>query len=205
MDFSDMKISEIEVQDHLEHHGILGQRWGVRRYQNADGTLTDLGKKRYGKELRKKVNAKDRNMYKEAHVVGLSAAIKANNRNATEAREKVANDPKYVKALHDYMNARDDLMKLADDLQNKYKNSGTNEISEKDQKKMQTAERRIMNCQTAEGEAWLDAVKRHEPEILSAKLADIGEPDTPAGRELIKGIYENKRKNSPNTYDWIYD
>ena len=70
---------------------------------------------------------------------------------------------------------------------------------------MQAAERKIMNCQTAKGEAWLDAVKRHEPEILSAKLADIGEPDTPAGRELIKGIYENKRKNSPNTYDWIYD
>ena len=33
--------------DHLEHHGILGQKWGVRRYQNPDGTLTEEGKKRY--------------------------------------------------------------------------------------------------------------------------------------------------------------
>lgn len=31
----------------LEHHGIKGQKWGVRRYQNANGTLTEAGKKRY--------------------------------------------------------------------------------------------------------------------------------------------------------------
>lgn len=30
----------------LYHHGILGQRWGVRRFQNKDGTLTTEGKKR---------------------------------------------------------------------------------------------------------------------------------------------------------------
>ena len=29
------------------HHGILGQKWGVRRYQNTDGTLTPEGQKRY--------------------------------------------------------------------------------------------------------------------------------------------------------------
>jgi len=31
----------------LYHHGILGQKWGVRRFQNADGTYTAAGKKRY--------------------------------------------------------------------------------------------------------------------------------------------------------------
>lgn len=33
--------------DELTHHGIKGQKWGKRRYQNADGTLTNAGKTRY--------------------------------------------------------------------------------------------------------------------------------------------------------------
>jgi hypothetical protein len=32
----------------LEHHGVLGMKWGVRHYRNSDGTYNDKGKKRYG-------------------------------------------------------------------------------------------------------------------------------------------------------------
>ena len=35
----------------LYHHGIKGQRWGVRRYQNADGSLTAAGQKRYDRDV----------------------------------------------------------------------------------------------------------------------------------------------------------
>lgn len=37
----------------LTHWGIKGMRWGVRRYQNRDGTLTNRGKKRYNSEMEK--------------------------------------------------------------------------------------------------------------------------------------------------------
>lgn len=40
------------TNDELEHYGIKGQRWGLRRYQNSDGTLTEAGKRRYGSEER---------------------------------------------------------------------------------------------------------------------------------------------------------
>ena len=35
----------------LTHWGVKGMKWGVRRYQNKDGTLTAAGKKRYDKEM----------------------------------------------------------------------------------------------------------------------------------------------------------
>ena len=42
-------LSIIEVTSmELQHHGIKGQKWYVRRYQNEDGSLTEAGKKRYG-------------------------------------------------------------------------------------------------------------------------------------------------------------
>ena len=46
MDFLELK--------ELYHHGIKGQKWGVRRFQNDDGTLTEAGKARYNADLSEK-------------------------------------------------------------------------------------------------------------------------------------------------------
>lgn len=54
-----MRMRETEIvvsrsDDELSHHGIPGMKWGVRRYQNSDGTLTSKGKNRYARDAREK-------------------------------------------------------------------------------------------------------------------------------------------------------
>ena len=64
--------------NYLAHHGVKGQKWGVRRYKNADGSLTPAGKIRYGADGRTQGNRSSNKTKKRiAAAVGVGAVATA--------------------------------------------------------------------------------------------------------------------------------
>lgn len=85
-----MEENKRTAMDVIEHHGILGMKWGVRRYQNADGTLTESGKKHYSKEY-KKYASKATNDYQKS---SQKIYVDAYNKSAREQNENMAKKDK---------------------------------------------------------------------------------------------------------------
>lgn len=76
----------------LTHHGIKGQKWGVRRFQNRDGTLTSAGKKRYGD---------DDGSTKTLTEKGAMRRLKTDSSGTTSSASKSSSGKKSVKDMSD--------------------------------------------------------------------------------------------------------
>ena len=106
----------VKSNDDLQHHGIKGQKWGVRRFQNPDGSLTAAGQKRYGKQYKKLAVAATKDYTKH----GTQLYVKAQNRAAEQFNKTIEEFNKKYDVYDDaYTN---DIDKYFDSLMNKAMN-----------------------------------------------------------------------------------
>lgn len=83
----------------LRRFGILGMKWGIRRYQNPDGTLTEAGKARRSRELAKEAR-KDAKRYADAKMYYGEGAGTRRKLLKGELSKKMS-DPEYKRAFDD--------------------------------------------------------------------------------------------------------
>ena len=82
------------MDDVLIHYGILGMKWGVRRYQNKDGSLTSAGRKRISKEYKKASIAGDKNLRKRYNSIYIDSYNKTANKMNSGGIEKFNKEQK---------------------------------------------------------------------------------------------------------------
>lgn len=85
----------------LYHYNIKGAKWGVRRYQNKDGTLTELGKKRYAKETAGMKESK-----KKSHVADPEKWVTEDTRNAKGVVDAASSLNREFQKLSDHIGSK---------------------------------------------------------------------------------------------------
>ena len=89
------------MNNELWHSGIKGQKWGIRRFQNPDGTLTELGKQRYSQKIQK---LQEKFLKKESKIKNKK---KAAEENARLRRKAILNSPSLLYKYRDEFTKKD--------------------------------------------------------------------------------------------------
>lgn len=108
----EIKVIRKQESSELYHHGVKGMKWGVRRYQNKDGSLTAAGKKRHN-QMDSDAESLSDSMYSYAKKVNrANSLIDAGKRNSHE----------YLVAEESVRKASHTVQKVISELDKKYVN-----------------------------------------------------------------------------------
>lgn len=96
-------------ESYLVHHGVKGMKWGIRRYQNPDGSLTPEGEKRYGINDKGKMSRSGKKLYSKDKYLSKEIDYQNNKIKNLEKNQKAYEDS-YNKMLKEKDSAIKELM-----------------------------------------------------------------------------------------------
>ena len=113
----------------LTHWGVRGMKWGVRRYQNSDGTLTPAGKKRYKKEM-DKLKKEERVLKNKQKTKAMIDKLEAKRRDVERLKGKEVDESKPAKKTVKNL-SNDELRELVTrlELEKRYRDLSPKDVS----------------------------------------------------------------------------
>ena len=157
----------MEYKNYLYHHGTKGMKWGRRRYQNEDGTLTEAGKKRYARDAHDKgYNKQDES----------GTYYKTNNKGKNREDLAVDADRYVTEDMQRSKRVAEDSAQLA------------NRVKTINDKSMRNPERTRMDLSKMSDKELRDQINR---ELLERQYNDVfNPPKVKKGRETASKILE---------------
>lgn len=189
----------------LYHHGIKGQRWGVRRYQNKDGTLTNAGKKRYSQIVNEIDGNLDRTFADAEKKYYGSKEIDNLRAKTRKAIESVDHDPKYMTDIERQLEKKraDALQKSKNGKSFRVKREGKKELRNIN-KQLTEAYKKLANdpewlrFEDKKADAQMKIFDKYKYKLASQLMRELGYEDTRRVKELVKTAFIDRFTNDFN-------
>ena len=158
-------------KDELMHYGVKGMKWGVRRYQNEDGTLTPKGKQKYGGDITKRKTKHVKEQFQSglrSKTIDVSSVSKKINKEMSKTKES-----KELNNLNKNMEAL-------------FKNAESQGIS----RDKIVFDKNFADMVNETNNAYMKKYKeigyKYADEMASISLKSLGYEDTKTGRDWLK-------------------